>query len=146
VNIVIDDHLLREVLLEHEPTWLRRIKRRGQLSTTGCWYYRLCSALHEPNLIGSLSGPVAELPPEPRAAVIELVVRLPPSIRLLPLREVAWSAAGFGRRYGLNLLAAEALAAAVASTAAIATASANLPPKLRLAAEQENVRVLTLDR
>ncbi|HUP71346.1 MAG TPA: hypothetical protein VM142_16255 [Acidimicrobiales bacterium] len=143
MNVVLDDHLLREVLIEHEPAWLRRLRRGGHLSTTGSWYYRLCGALHDPDLVGSLSGPVAALPAELRAGVIERVIALPSSIQLVSMRELAWPASGLGRRHGLNLLAAEALGAAVKSGAAIATAANNLPPKLMAAAMQENVRVLT---
>ena len=143
MNIVIDDHLLREVLLEREPAWLRRVRRGGQLSTTGCWYYRLCSALHDPELTGSLSGPVAALPDDLRAGVIQQVMSLPTAIRLISMRDLAWPAAGVGRRFGLNLLAAEALGAALETRSAIATASANLPPTLRAAAGRAHVRVLS---
>ncbi len=143
MNVVLDDHLLREVLLEREPSWIRRLRRGGQLSTTGSWYYRLCSALHDPGLVGSLSGPIAALPSELRSAVIQRVVTLPTSIQLISMRELAWSASGLGRRYGLNLLSAEALGAAVESGSAIATAASNLPPRLSDAAMRENVRVLT---
>lgn len=142
MNVVLDDHLLREVLLEREPSWIRRLRRGGQLSTTGSWYYRLCSALHDPDLAGSLSGPIASLPSELRAGIIERVVTLPPSIQMISMRDLAWSASGLGRLYGLNLLAAEALGAAVASGGAIATAEPNLPPRLLDAAIRENVRVL----
>src|SRR5256885_17058723 len=96
-DVVIDDHLLREVLLEREPTWLKRIKRRGELSTTGSWYFRLCSALQDPALLGSLSGPIAALPSRQRAAVVERVATLPPSIGLFSLRDTAWSSAWFRR-------------------------------------------------
>jgi hypothetical protein len=143
VNVVVDDHLLREVLLEREPTWVRRHRREGQLSTTGSWYFRLCSALHDQDLVGSLSGPIAALPSELRPSVVQRVVTLPSSIELVSMRELAWSASGLGRRYGLNLLAAEALAAAVQSGGAIATAASNLPPRLLDAATREKVRVLT---
>ncbi len=143
MNVVLDDHLLRQVLLEREPAWVRRLRRGGQLSTTGSWYYRLCSALHDPDLVGSLSGPVAALPAPLRAGVIERVIALPTSIQLVSMRELAWPASGLGRRHGLNLLAAEALGAAVNSGGAIATAANNLPPRLMAAAIQENVRVLT---
>ena len=115
MNVVIDDHLLREVLLDKEPAWLRRTRRRGDLLTTGSWYYRLCGALQAPDLAGSLSGPVAELPAELRAGVIERVAMLPGHITLLSLRELAWRASGLGRRHGLNLLGAEALGAAIHS-------------------------------
>jgi hypothetical protein len=62
---------------------------------------------------------------------------------MISMRELAWSASGLGRRYGLNLLAAEALGAAVESAGAIATAEPNLPPMLLEAAIREKVRVLT---
>jgi hypothetical protein len=143
VNVVLDDHLLREVLLEREPSWVRRLRRAGRLLTTGSWYFRLCSALHEPDVVGSLSGPIGALPAELRVGLIQRIVKLPASIELISMRELAWSASGLGRRYGLNLLAAEALGAAVQSRSAIATTAPNLPPRLMDAAMRENVRVLT---
>ena len=142
MNVVIDDHLLRDVLLEREPPWLRRARRGGALITTGSWYYRLCGALHDAEVAGSLSGPAAELPLELRLGVMERVVRLPSSIQLLSLRDVAWVAAGVGRRHGLNLLAAEALSAAMFFEAAIATGAGNLPPRLAAAATIGRTRVL----
>lgn len=142
MNVVIDDHLLREVLLDVEPPWVRRVRRRGTLVTTGSWYYRLCSALQDPELQGSLSGPITELPDELRAGVIERVIALPASIELRSMRTLAWSASGLGLRHGLNLLAAEALAAAIDTRAAIATSERNLPPRLAAAAEAEGVRVI----
>lgn len=142
MNVVVDDHILRAVLLEQEPTWLRRSRRGGYLSTTGSWYYRLCSALNESDILGALSGPIADLPIELRTSVVERVVLLPTSIQMLSLREVGWVAAGLGRRHGLNLLAAEALAAAIVADAAIAMAEANRSPKLVEAANREKVRLL----
>lgn len=109
--------------------------------TTGSWYYRLCGALQSSDVIGALSGPVAALPDELRAEVVERVVRLPADIVLWSLRDVAWPAAAIGHRYGLNLLAAEALAVAVIAGAAIATSEGNLAPRLAAAAA-ENVRTL----
>lgn len=143
MNIVIDDHLLREVLMEGEPSWIRRVRRGGALSTTGSWYYRLCSALQDPEVVGSLSGPIAALPADLQAGVIERVVTLPGAIELISMRDLAWPAAALGRRHGLNLLAAEALGAAIESGSAIATAASNLPPRLVEVADHENVRVLT---
>lgn len=146
MNIVLDDHLLREVLLEREPPWIRRLRGDGRLATTGSWYYRLCSALHDPDLVGSLTGPIASLPPHLRVGVMERVARLTPSIQLISMRDLAWSAGGLGRRHGLNLLAAEALGAALESSGAIATAVPNLPPRLSEAARSEDIRVLTPPR
>ena len=143
MNVLIDDHLLREVVLEQEPPWLSRARAGGQLATTGLWYYRLCSALRAPGISGSLSGPIASLPESLRSRVIEEVAALPEAIRLLSLREVSWSAADYAARYGLNVLAAEAIAAAVLTGSAIATAIGNLPSRLAAAAEGEGVRVLS---
>lgn len=143
MNVLIDDHLLREVLLEQEPPWLRRARRGGRMSTTGSWYYRLCGALQEPDVVGALSGPIAELPSTLASAVVERVIQLPDAVRLLSMRELAWTASALGRRHGLNLLAAEALGAAIIDDATIATAGTNLPPRLAVAAEQEGVRVIT---
>jgi hypothetical protein len=145
VNVLIDDHLLREVLLEQEPSWLRRARRGDQLATTGLWYFRLCSALHAPTIGGLLSGPIASLPEDLRSSVLAHVAALPTSIRLLSLRDVSWSAAGYATRYGLNLLAAEAIAAAVLTRSVIATALGNLPPRLAAAAQGEGVRTLSPD-
>lgn len=142
MDVVLDDHLLRALLLEDEPGWLRRRRRGGGLFTTGSWYYRLCSALQSTELTGALSGPITALPGALQTAVVQRVIALPAGIRVLSLRELAWPASGLGRRYGLNLLAAEALATALASNAAIATSEANLPPRLAAAARAEGVRLL----
>jgi hypothetical protein len=143
VNVLVDDHLLREVLLEQEPFWLSQARGEGRLVTTGLWYYRLCSALRSPAITGSLSGPIAILPDDLRSQVLEQVAALPGDVQLLSLREVSWSAAGYASRYGLNLLAAEAIASAVLTGSAIATALGNLPPRLAAAAQGEGVKVLT---
>jgi hypothetical protein len=143
LNVIIDDHLLREVLLEQEPSWLRRLRRGGRILTTGCWYYRLCSAWHDDSITGSLSGPIAALPAELQAGVIEKVMRLPDSIGLISMHDLAWSASRMGRVHGLNLLASEALAAAVQSDSVLATAAINLPPRLQDAAAAEGIRVVS---
>jgi hypothetical protein len=142
VNVVVDDHLLRELLLEQEPTWLQRIRRRGRILTTGCWYYRLCSAWHDDSIIGSLSGPIAALPVELQSGVIEKVMRLPDSIGLISMYDLAWTASRLGRAHGLNLLASEALAAAIQSKSVLATAAINLPPRLQQAAAAEGIQVV----
>ena len=143
MNVIVNDHLLREVLLEQEPSWLRRSRRSGRILTTGCWYYRLCSAWHDQSITGSLSGPIAALPVELQSGVIEKVMRLPDSIGLISMHDLAWSASRLGRVHGLNLLASEALAAAVQSDSVLATAAINLPPRLQEAAAAEGVRVVS---
>lgn len=87
MNVLVDDRLLREVLLEQEPSWLGRARGAGQLFTTGLWYYRLCSALWSPAVTGSLSGPISRLPAVLRSQVLEQVAGLPGTVQLLSLRD-----------------------------------------------------------
>ena len=142
MNVVLDDRLLRDVLIVEEPRWLRRKRGRGSLVTTGTWYYRLCGALTDPHFGGSLSGPIAGLPGPIRTSVLRRVVELPDTVQLTSLSELAWGAAGLGRKHGLNLLAAEALAAALHHGAGIA-AGGVLPPRLFDAAEAEGIPLLS---
>ena len=143
MNVIVDDHLLREMLLEQEPSWLRRLRRGGRIFTTGCWYYRLCSAWHDDSITGALSGPIAALPVELQSGVIEKVMRLPDSIGLISMHDLAWTASRLGRIHGLNLRASEALAAAVRSNSVIALATSNLSPRLGVAAAVEGIRVVS---
>lgn len=121
MNVVLDDHLLREVLIEREPSWIGRLRRAGQLSTTGSWYDRAVPRAARPGPRRVACCPIAALPPELRAGIIQRVATLPTSIQLFSMRELAWSASGFGRLYGLNLLAAEALGAATRDNARVLT-------------------------
>jgi hypothetical protein len=53
-SVVIDDHLLRDILTgEREPD-LGGIAPEG-LATTGLWLFRLCSSLADPGAAGKLS-------------------------------------------------------------------------------------------
>lgn len=142
MNVVIDDHLLRQILLEQEPDWVAQARGQDGLFTTGSWFYRLCRSLQDPEVVGALSGPIAALPHQLRVGVIQRVVSLPASIQLPSLRDMAWTVADLASRHGLNLLAAEALAVALGSQGAIATTGGNLPPKLEAAALREGVRLL----
>ena len=69
MKLVIDDRLLRAVLLEREPASLRRLRRGDPLWTTGTWLYRLCQAVADGTVQRSLSGPLAELPADLRIRV-----------------------------------------------------------------------------
>lgn len=142
MNVVLDDHMLRTVLIEGTPGWLRR-RRPSQLITTGSWYYRLCHAMSGGDLVGALSGPVELLDSHRRLQVLRSIVRLPPEIAVHSMREVSWPASELANAHGLNLLAAEALGVALLADAAIVTAGSNLPPRLAKAAELERVRVIT---
>jgi hypothetical protein len=140
VKVLIDDRLLRSLLLEREPAGLRRIRRNDRLWTTGAWLYRLSQSVADPTVQGSLSGPLTELPSELQTEVTAKLVALPPEVGMMSLRELAWDMGRLVHRHRLNFLALEALAAARLAGAAICVGFGNVSPRLEAAAAVERVR------
>ncbi|HET6873797.1 MAG TPA: hypothetical protein VFH70_03410 [Acidimicrobiales bacterium] len=110
--IIVDDRLSLEVL-------------SGRLDLTGCattwgFHYRLTRALLDPARRGALSGDIGE--------AVRSVVTDPPRSRLVVLdpRDVTGLAAEMSIRHGLNLLAAEMVAAAVHHRAPVYLSAANV--------------------
>jgi hypothetical protein len=131
---VVDDHLLLRILLSDEPRELR--PGGGRLFTTGLWYQRLCRAVGDPSVVGLFSRALGLADQPLAAAVIEAVTRLPDSVELLSLRELAWPMArlvGDGMR--LNLMSLEALATAEYLRAELCLAVADDNPPLLAAAQ-----------
>ena len=145
MKLVIDDRLLRAVLLEREPASLRRLRRGDPLWTTGTWLYRLCRAVADSAVQGSLSGPLAELPANLRTGVTAKLVALPPSIGLTSLRDLAWDMGILVHRHPLNLTSLEALAAARHVGAGICVGR-NISPRLEAAALAEHVQFRVIER
>ncbi len=82
--------------------------------TTGCWYVRLCQAvLGGGPRTGVLSAPFESLPPSMREPAVQAVMSLPADIGLPSLGELGPLIGHLRRRYDLNLLSIEVLAAAV---------------------------------
>jgi hypothetical protein len=141
--VVVDDHLLRDVLASSRGADLDGLAPDG-LATTGLWLFRLSSSLANPSVAGRLSGPVAALPPSLRAAFRAQLVALPDDITLLSLRELAWPMAELQARHRsqgrtLSAAMAEALAAAHRLGAAIAVSRHDVGPNLKAAAEADGV-------
>jgi hypothetical protein len=143
--LVIDDRLLRAVLLEREPPSLRRLLRGDQLWTTGTWLYRLCQAVADSTVQSSLSGPLGQLPADLRSGVTSKLVALPASIGLTSLRDLAWDMGTLVHRHPLNLIALEALAAARHIGAGICVGAGNVSPRLEAAALAEQVRFRVIE-
>ena len=60
-SVVVDDHLLRDVLTATRPPDLKGIAPDG-IATTGLWLFRLSSSLANPTVRGKLTAPVSALP------------------------------------------------------------------------------------
>jgi hypothetical protein len=121
MTVVVDDHLLLDLLADVVQRDLRAELFSGEIFTTGSWYYRLGRAVTAGTGEGALSGRVHALPEQERARVVESIVRLPPEIGLLGFRAVVPVMLTLRGRRPLNLLTAEALAVAVLTDAEILT-------------------------
>lgn len=117
--VVVDDHLLIDVLAETATPWLQNQVERSAIYTTGAWYYRLASAAHRGSADGSLSRRLVELPPEFGRERIDV---LPDWIGLLAPRFLVPIMAALATRRRPNVLAAEALAVALVTDSVIAVA------------------------
>ncbi len=131
--VLVDDHLLLRVLLDDEPSSLR--SGRTAIATTGLWYHRLCRALADDAVLGSMSRQLASVDDAVASSVLGSVVELPDTIELVSLEVLGWPMAELvhaGAR--LNLLSLEALAAARHLSADLCLAAADDNAPLRAAA------------
>lgn len=140
--VVVDDHLLRDLLTGQRPNDLGGIAT--SLATTGLWLFRLSSSWAAPNRAGKLSGPISALSVERQALFRAQLVALPIEIAVLPLRNLAWPMAEMQHRHrseGRSLSAAmvEALAAAHMIGGEIAVSRDDVGPNLQASAEADGI-------
>ena len=139
MTTLVDDRALSEILRGE-----RRID--GSVFTTGLWYLRLCQAVLTTNspVQGSLSRPIAVLPPSVQQAAIAALMSLPEDIGLLSLRELGPTMAELRRKYRLNLLSSEVLAAAKHLNASVLLTTRS--PHLEDALAAENLELIRTER
>jgi predicted nucleic acid-binding protein len=134
-SVVVDDHLLRDILTGERTSDLGGLAPDG-IATTGLWLFRLCSSLADPEVVGKLSGPVAELSPDVQDRFRAQITALPDGIEVLPMRELSWTMALLQHRHrsqgrGMSTAMVEALAAAHQLNAGIAVSTSDVGPNLR---------------
>jgi hypothetical protein len=138
--VLIDDHLHLRTLLDDEPEGLRSGDVR--LATTGLWYHRLCRALNDTAVLGSMSRQLGVPTDDVASAAVAAVVDLPEDIELRSLRDLGWPmGAVVASGVRLNLLSLEAIAAAEALEADICLAPADENPPLLAVARQRGIEV-----
>lgn len=118
--IVVDDLLLLHILAGRRSSPLElyiTAAARGQVFTTGSWYWRAARAVSRPGR-GALSAYLTSLGEEERLSVLAAVDNLPEGIGVLSLRRLVPVMAAIPGQ--LNLLTAEALAAAIVLDASLA--------------------------
>ena len=136
--VLVDDHLLLRILLGDEPDSLR--PKASSIATTGLWYHRLCRALSDQTIVGSMSRRLGGVEDTVAESVLGAVIELPDTIEMLSLRTLSWPMGqiiGGGAR--LNLLSLEALGAAQHLTAEICLAEVDANAPLQLAAKDVGV-------
>ena len=133
MTVVVDDQVLSAELRGQHLV-------DGPLHTTGLWYVRLCQAVIRAQG-GTLSAPFIDLPPPLRQRALAAVLELPSHIGMVSLRELGPAMGQLAARHQLNVLAREALAAALALDARLVLSDRNESPKLLRAAEAEGVPV-----
>lgn len=137
---LVDDHLLLRLLLGDEPPDLR--SPGTAIATTGLWYHRLCRALANQAVVGSMSKRLGAIADDLAAGVVASVIELPETVELISLRMLGWPMAELvhaGAR--LNLLSLEALTAARHLSAEVCLAEEDDNDPLRAAASSLGVTI-----
>ena len=137
--VIVDDALLLALLAEQEgvsEALLTTGAEDGEVFTTGAWYWRLARVLARPGR-GALSRALAASSENEQRRVHQALDQLPAEIGLLSMRRLVPVMAALPGQ--LNLLTAEAVAAAVVLGARIAVSTAS--PLLAAAARSVDVSV-----
>ena len=141
--IVVDDALLLAILAEQQGTagaLLITAAEAGEVFTTGSWFWRLARVVARPGQ-GALSRALAASSEDEQRRVQNALDQLPPEIGLLSLRRLVPVMAALPGQ--LNLITAEAVAAAVVLGARIVVSTAS--PLLAATANSVGVSVDVVD-
>jgi hypothetical protein len=142
VGVILDDHLLRDLLSGPDRALVRAIAG-GPIATTNLWYSRLCRAAAAGGH-GALLGGWSD---RGRTAVIDALVELPDSIQIAPMRDLAWNMGLLmAHNRGLSSLGAEAVAAATHLESDLLVASRDIGPGIRACARRAGVTYRALSR
>jgi hypothetical protein len=139
--LLVDDHLLRGALTLRPARRVRAARVRGELATTERYYHRVCSSLARPDVAGRLSAPLDE---DTQERLRQQLVALPGDITTVRIRDLAWRMAVLKGRYRVSTLVAEALAAAELLRATIAVDEADVGARMRSAARDLALRLVTV--
>lgn len=128
--VVIDDHLLRDVLAGDPGRELARLLRTHALATTNLYLYRLAKSTVAARG-GALTG---SWEIDLRRALGRRLVELPDSIEVVPMRAIAHRMAELADVHRLSTLGAEAVAAAEHLGASLCVWDGDDGPRIRAAA------------
>jgi hypothetical protein len=127
VTAVLDDHLLRDLLSDRVDHVLADVLREHEPATTNLYYLRLCKSVVSARG-GRLTG---SWPAEWRSDLGKALLDLPDSLVIVPMRTIAYRMAEIGRSHRVSSLGAEAVAAAEHLDAVLCVSSVDDGPGIR---------------
>jgi hypothetical protein len=139
-KVVLDDHLLRDLLADSASSELKRLLRRSTPCTTNLYVYRLAKSVVAARG-RQLTGRWTQAQ---RIALGRELVEMPPDIEVVPLQQLTMNMAELAEQYRLSTLGAEAVAAAQWLRASLAVWDGDDGPGIRRAAETLSIRYRTV--
>lgn len=139
-RVVLDDHLLRDLLAGEQGRRLAEIVASNELATTNLYYVRLCKSVVGARggaLTGGWSG-------EARRKLGRRLLDLPDSILIPPMRLIGYRVAELAEVGRISTLGAESVAAAEHLDASLCVWEGDDGPAIRNAARSAGVPYMTV--
>lgn len=128
-RVILDDHLLRDLLADDVPDELAQVLARYEPATTNLYLYRLSRSVISARG-GALTGAWS---PERRAALGSSLLTLPESIEIVPMRTISYRMAEIAAAHRVSTLGAECVAASEHLEAPVCVWRGDDGPALRAA-------------
>ena len=139
-HVVLDDHLLRDVLSAEQCPPLASLVSTNEIATTNLYYVRLCKSVVAARG-GKLTGGWST---ERRRDLGRRLLELPESILILPMRLIGYRVAEVADSQRVSTLGAEAVAAAEHLGASLCVWDGDDGPGIREAAKATSVSYRTI--
>lgn len=139
-RVVLDDHLLRDVLAGEQSRQLRRLVSSSELATTNMYYVRLCKSV-----VGARGGALTGAwSAQRRRELGRRLLELPDSVLILPMRLIGYRVAELAESERVSTLGAEAVASAEHLDAQLCVWTGDDGPGIRHAARSAGVAYRTV--
>ena len=140
--VVVDDHLLGDILGDTIPQPLSALLKRNDVATTNLYYFRLCRAA-----LAGRGGVLTGLwSLERRQQAIRSLTALPPDIGVVPMQRLSFRMAELARDHHLSALGAEAVAAAEVAGGRLCVWEGDDGPNIRSSCRALGVSYSTVSR
>ncbi len=142
MTLILDDHLLRDLLSDEIGGGLADTLDEHQAATTNLWYLRLCKSA----VSGRGGTLVGNWLPQQRLELGRLLLALPDQVQVVPLRDLAYRMAEIGAGFPVSALGAEVAAAAERLGADVCVWEGDDGPGIRAAVASTGQGYRTLSR